>query len=606
MGLTSLEDNIKYKKRNNSHLMLVDGMSTLMTKSAKNCQSMDFHAFGLKWKFSIHVDLVKDYLSAFLTIADEKCTGSNWRVTCSFKLSVVSQTGALDICTESVFSFDSNNVSWGVIKLISQEMLKQNFIVNDKAVFCAEITGVTALFLNVIINTFSPTMGTAERVKLMKVSRNNSRFTWKITQFSSFSGESHSSYEFTCGPRRWYLEMYPKGYLEGKGNSLSLFLHASDFVSKAPVEAISAIYKLRVLDQHKRNHHEIDASHRFTSINTRWGFNKFLELEELHKASNGFLVNDAIYIGVEFKFMSTHNIKYMKRNNSHFMLVDGMSTLMTENVKNCESMDFRACGLKWKFTIRFDPVKDYLSAFLTMGDEKFPGSKWAIWCRFELSVVSQTGAINIRIDSMFTFNSTNASSEVISLISQEMLKQKFIVNDKAVFCAEIIGVIQIFPKDVINRFGPAMGTAERVKPIKVSRNNSRFTWKITQFSSFSGESHSSYEFTCGPRRWYLEMYPKGYLKGKGNSLSLFLHASDFVSKAPVEATSAIYKLRVLNQHKRNHHEINTAHRFTSNTRWGFDKFLELEKLHKASNGFLVNDAIYIGVEFLSMATREYL
>lgn len=108
----------------------------------------------------------------------------------------------------SVFSFDSNHVSWGVSSLISQEMLKQKFIVNDKAVFCAEITGVIPLFLNVIINTFSPTMGTAERVKLMKVPRNNSRFTWKITQFSSFSGESHSSYEFTCGPRRWYAQFY--------------------------------------------------------------------------------------------------------------------------------------------------------------------------------------------------------------------------------------------------------------------------------------------------------------------------------------------------------------------------------------------------------------
>ncbi|RID62011.1 hypothetical protein BRARA_E01112 [Brassica rapa] len=257
MGLTSLEDNIKYKKRNNSHFMLVDGMSTLLTESAKNCESMDFHAFGLKWKFNIRLDLVKDYLSAYLTIADEKCTGSNWGVTCCFNLSVISQIGEFDICTASVFSFDSNHVSWGVSSLISQDMLKQKFIVNDKAVFCAEITGVVPLFLNVIINTFSPTMGTAERVKLMKVPRNNSRFTWKITQFSSFSGESHSSYEFTCGPRRWYLEMYPKGYLEGKGNSLSLFLHASDFVSKAPVEATSAIYKLRVLDQHKRNHHEI-------------------------------------------------------------------------------------------------------------------------------------------------------------------------------------------------------------------------------------------------------------------------------------------------------------------------------------------------------------
>ncbi|KAF3576206.1 hypothetical protein DY000_02029778, partial [Brassica cretica] len=188
--------------------MLVDGMSTLMTENAKNCESMNFHAFGLRWKFNIRLDLVKDYLSAYLTIADEKCTGSNWGVTCWFNLSVISQIGDLDICTASVFSFDSNHVSWGVSSLISQEMLKQKFIVNDKAVFCAEITGVIPLFLNVIINTFSPTMGTAERVKLMKVPRNNSRFTWKITQFSSFSGESHSSYEFTCGPRRWYAQFY--------------------------------------------------------------------------------------------------------------------------------------------------------------------------------------------------------------------------------------------------------------------------------------------------------------------------------------------------------------------------------------------------------------
>ncbi|KAF8046183.1 hypothetical protein N665_0529s0001 [Sinapis alba] len=51
MGLTSLEDNIKdqAKKRNNAHFMLVDGMSKLMTEKVKECESLDFHAFGLKW-----------------------------------------------------------------------------------------------------------------------------------------------------------------------------------------------------------------------------------------------------------------------------------------------------------------------------------------------------------------------------------------------------------------------------------------------------------------------------------------------------------------------------------------------------------------------------
>ncbi|KAF8050002.1 hypothetical protein N665_2070s0010 [Sinapis alba] len=284
--------------------MLVDGMSKLMTEKVKECESLDFHAFGLKWKLAIRSDLSENYISFFLHINDEQCTGSNWGVNCSFKLSVVSQTRAPDLCISIEFDFDSENDSRGR-HIISQKVLKEKYLVNDKAVFCAEIIQVrTPKFLKV--NSISRTVGTAERLKLMEVPQNNSKFTWKITQFSSFDGEHHSSYEFTVGPRRWYLKMYPKGDLEGKGKSLSLFLYASDFVSKVPVEATLAVYKLRVLDQFKRNHHEADIVHRFSS-DGGWGQSKFLALEELYKASNGFLVNDAIYIGVEFLFLSPHD-----------------------------------------------------------------------------------------------------------------------------------------------------------------------------------------------------------------------------------------------------------------------------------------------------------
>lgn len=63
--------------------------------------------------------------------------------------------------------------------------------------------------------------------------------------------------------------MYPKGNLEGKENSLSLYLHASDFVSKIPVQATSAVYKLRVLDQFKRNHHEADGITLFSLLHQK-------------------------------------------------------------------------------------------------------------------------------------------------------------------------------------------------------------------------------------------------------------------------------------------------------------------------------------------------
>lgn len=34
---------------NNVHLMLVDGMSKLMTRQVENCVSSDFYVGGLKW-----------------------------------------------------------------------------------------------------------------------------------------------------------------------------------------------------------------------------------------------------------------------------------------------------------------------------------------------------------------------------------------------------------------------------------------------------------------------------------------------------------------------------------------------------------------------------
>lgn len=96
-------------------------------------------------------------------------------------------------------------------------------------------------------------------------------------------------------------------------------------------------------------------------------------------------------------------------------------------------------------------------------------------------------------------NEKNLLQGLYSFISYTDLKERFLVNNKAVFYAEITDVQPNFPVISIHR---AMGTAERFKLIELPRNNSRFTWKITQFSSFNGEDHSSYEFTVGQRRWY--------------------------------------------------------------------------------------------------------
>lgn len=203
------------------------------------------------------------------------------------------------ILSETPVCFEANNTH--VLISIPLNSLKESYTVNDKSVFSAEITEVKPRFLDV--TSIPRTIGTAERIKLTEVESNKSKFTWKITRFSSFTGENNSSYQFTVGPRRWYLRMCPQGTLEGKGNSLSLYLHASDYVTSPKTNTL-AVFKLRVLDQLKRNHHELDQQLWFGSDGHK-GEPKFLALDKLHKASNGFLVNDTIYIGVEFFYVST-------------------------------------------------------------------------------------------------------------------------------------------------------------------------------------------------------------------------------------------------------------------------------------------------------------
>ncbi|KAJ4907218.1 TRAF-like family protein [Raphanus sativus] len=301
MGQTlSLEDTVRAeaKSHNNVHLMLVDGMSKVMTRQVENCVSSDIYVGGLKWNIVILTQ--QDCLYYALVISDSKCIGSNWKVNCNVKLTIYSATSSiLNYNRWTWFCFDANNST--LLVSIPLNNMKELYTVNDKSVFSAEITNVNPQSLDV---SWTPrTIGTAESIKLIEVERNKSKFTWKITHFSTFVGEHHSSYQFTVGPRRWYLRMYPKGTLEGKGNSLSLYLHASDYVTSPNTKTL-AVFKLRVLDQFKRNHHEIGQHFWFDSDGQK-GESKFLALEELHKASNGFLVKDQIYIGVEFFYIST-------------------------------------------------------------------------------------------------------------------------------------------------------------------------------------------------------------------------------------------------------------------------------------------------------------
>lgn len=97
------------------------------------------------------------------------------------------------------------------------------------------------------------------------------------------------------------------------------------------------------------------------------------------------------------------------------------------------------------------------------------------------------------------YNARKLTNGDHSFVSHKELKEMYLVNDKVAFGVEITDVKPNFPVTVLRR---NMGTAERLKLIEVPRNKSRFTWKMTRFSSFDGPRYLSHEFTVGPRKWY--------------------------------------------------------------------------------------------------------
>ncbi|VVB07356.1 unnamed protein product [Arabis nemorensis] len=107
------------------------------------------------------------------------------------------------------------------------------------------------------------------------------------------------------------------------------------------------------------------------------------------------------------------------------------------------------------------------------------------------------------------------------------------------------------------------------------------------------------------------MYPKGVFQEEGE-LTLYMNASHHVTSGPKEKTLAVYKLRVLDQLHRNHYE----QKYTRWFRYDPDRLdhiwltdyldVPMNKLKEPSWGFLANDQIYVGVEFLLLSTTEDL
>ncbi|KAM7474842.1 hypothetical protein LguiB_022085 [Lonicera macranthoides] len=156
----------------------------------------------------------------------------------------------------------------------------------------------------------------------------------------------------------------------------------------------------------------------------------------------------------------------------------------------------------------------------------------------------------------------------------------YLVDDCAIFGAE-----------VFVRNSTCKG--ENISLIKNPIDRS-LVWKIDNFSSLIDERITSEVFAAGGYKWFLCIYPKGYGRVKGKSLSLFLNLKDDTGLEPGHNLYVEYELRIEDQLHNNHPIKKGKNAFCSSTKgWGYTDFMLLSDLRDTSKGFILHNAIIV-------------
>ncbi|KAB2599235.1 inactive serine/threonine-protein kinase fnkC [Pyrus ussuriensis x Pyrus communis] len=126
------------------------------------------------------------------------------------------------------------------------------------------------------------------------------KHVWKVENFSKLGTECCKSEPFTAGERKWKIILYPKGKSLGEGTHISLYLGLDD-PEKLSGSKVFAEYSLRIVDQMHARYEcfKVNDCDWFSTSSPSWGWSKFISVDTLNQAGNGFLVKDACIVEAE-------------------------------------------------------------------------------------------------------------------------------------------------------------------------------------------------------------------------------------------------------------------------------------------------------------------
>ncbi|KAJ6320619.1 hypothetical protein OIU78_015913 [Salix suchowensis] len=275
----------------------IESFSLLRNTGVVNYESDVFEAGGYKWRLCLNPN-GKRFVSLYLKLENTSNFRSGWEVNADFKLFVYDHINNKYLAFQDknypVKRFHEMRTKWGYEQFPPLQTFRDSskgYLVNDSCVFGAEVFVIR------------PT-GKREILSMVQKPANGSS-TLKFEHFSKLDKNSPSSKVLTAGGRSWQIYVYPGGYGEGKGNSLTVYLGLVGRDRLPPKKAIWAECKLRVLNQRRGrgNHVENTVRHWFTSSSPPFGFHSFMLLGHL-QSSMGYLLNDTLIVEAEFLTLS--------------------------------------------------------------------------------------------------------------------------------------------------------------------------------------------------------------------------------------------------------------------------------------------------------------
>ncbi|XP_017240928.1 MATH domain and coiled-coil domain-containing protein At3g58360-like [Daucus carota subsp. sativus] len=291
-------------------------------------------------------------------------------------------------------------------------------------------------------------------------------YLFKIEGFSLFSKnglDKISSKTFKAGEYKWKILLFPKGNNRGKGDYVSIYL-MMEITTNIPVgKDINAFFKFFLFDQFRGEYLTVQGSaRRFDWVKNEWGFDKFIRLIDFEQPTNGFLVNDTSFFGVEVFVTESSRLGECLSisevpNISGFPNISGKYEWVINQFsklgEECFSNVFIVGGHKWKLHLYPQGYSNYkgfsLSLFLVSVDSQSPMSDHKVKAEFTLTLKNKFSGNYAKNRTTIWFGAPTQRHGWRSFIKLKDLQDRakgFLAKDSCVIEAEVTVVCETSQK----------------------------------------------------------------------------------------------------------------------------------------------------------------